>query len=68
MEAEVFFYKGLWKEVVEVVESGIAPAWTTGTWDVILWTHAWAAIAYLKLDRRDDAARLIDRAMSEVHA
>jgi class 3 adenylate cyclase/tetratricopeptide (TPR) repeat protein len=66
MEAEVFFYKGLWKEVVDVVESGIAPAWTTGTWDVILWTHAWAAIAYLKLDRRDDAARLIDRAMSEV--
>jgi hypothetical protein len=31
---------------------GITPAWTTGTWDVILWTYAWAAIAYLKLDRR----------------
>jgi hypothetical protein len=30
MEAKVFFYKGLWKEVVDVVESGIAPAWITG--------------------------------------
>ena len=66
MEAEVFFYKGLWKEVVEVVESGIAPAWATGTWDVILWTHAWAAIACLKLDRRSEAAHMINRAVTEV--
>ena len=66
MEAEVFFYKGLWKEVVEVVEDLIGPAWDTGTWDAILWTYAWAAIAYLKLDRQDDAARLIDRSMTEL--
>jgi tetratricopeptide (TPR) repeat protein len=66
MEAEVFFYKGLWKEVVDVVESGIAPAWTTGAWDIIMWTSAWAAMAYLKLGSRDDAARLMGRAMSEV--
>ena len=65
MEAEVFFYKGLWKEVVEAVESGIAPAWTTGNWDVILWTHAWAAIACLKLDRRTEAAHMINRAVTE---
>ena len=65
MEAEVFFYKGLWKEVVEVVESGIAPAWATGAWDVILGTHAWAAIACLKLDRRSAAAHMIDRAVTE---
>ena len=57
MEAEVFFYKGLWKEVVDVVESGTAPAWTTGAWDMIMWTYAWATMAYLKLGSRDDAAR-----------
>jgi len=66
MEAEIFFYKGLWKEVVEVVETSISPAWATGTWDVLLWTHGWAAIACLKLDRVTDAARIINRAVSEV--
>ena len=66
MEAEVFFYKGLWKEVVEVVETNISPAWTVGKGDVLLWTHGWAAIACLKLDRITEAARMINRAVGEV--
>ncbi len=65
MEAEPFYYKGLWEETVRVVEEEISTAWDIGAWDVILWTYAWAAIACLKLERADDAARLIDEAMTE---
>ena len=65
MEAEPFFYKGLWEETVQVVEEEISTAWDIGTWDVILYTNAWAAIACLKLERADDAARLIDQAMTK---
>jgi len=65
MEAEPLFYKGLWEETVQVVEEGISTAWDIGAWDVILWTYAWAAISCLKLERADDAARLIDQAMTE---
>ncbi len=42
MEAEPFFYKGLWEETVQVVEEEISTAWNIGAWDVILWTYAWA--------------------------
>jgi class 3 adenylate cyclase/tetratricopeptide (TPR) repeat protein len=66
MEAEVFFYKGLWKEVVEVVETGTGPAWTVGKWDVLLWTHGWGTIACLKLGHIAEAARMINRAASEI--
>ncbi len=65
MEAEPFFYKGLWQETVQVAEEEISTALDIGAWDVILWTYAWAAIACLKLERADDAARLIDQAMTE---
>ncbi len=65
MEAEPFFYKGLWEETVRVVEEEISTAWDIGAWDVILWTYAWAAIACLKLERTDDAAKLIDEAMTK---
>jgi class 3 adenylate cyclase/tetratricopeptide (TPR) repeat protein len=68
MEAEPFFYKGLWEETIQVVEEKISTAWDIGAWDVILWTSAWAAIACLKLDREDDAARLIDQAMTDAIA
>jgi tetratricopeptide (TPR) repeat protein len=65
MEAEPFFYKGLWEETVQVVEEEISTAWVIGAWNVILWTYAWAAIACLKLERTDDAAKLIDEAMTK---
>jgi tetratricopeptide (TPR) repeat protein len=65
MEAEPFFYKGLWEETVRVVEEEISTAWNIGAWDVILWAYAWAGIACLKLERADDAARLIDEAMTK---
>ncbi len=65
MEAEPFFYKGLWEETVRVVEEEISTAWDIGAWDVILWAYAWAGIACLKLERADDAARLIDEAMTK---
>ena len=66
MEAEPLFYKGLWEETVQFVEAETSAAWEIGAWDVILWTYAWAAIAYLKLERVDHAERLIEQAMSDV--
>lgn len=66
MEAEVFFYKGLWQQAIDVVEREIGSAWAAGAFDVLLWTHAWAGIAHLKLGRPDRADELIGRAMSEV--
>ncbi len=66
MEAEPLFYLGLWEETVRFVEEEISTAWDIGAWDVILWAYAWAAIACLKLERADDAAKFIDQAMTKV--
>jgi hypothetical protein len=65
MESEVFFYKGLWQQTAEVIEREIAPAWEAGSFDVLLWTHAWAGLAHLKLGRPDRAEDLISWAMRE---
>jgi tetratricopeptide (TPR) repeat protein len=66
MESEVFYYKGLWQQAIDVVERGIRSAWDTGAFQVLLWTHAWAGIAHLKLGRPDRAEQLIGRVKGEV--
>jgi tetratricopeptide (TPR) repeat protein len=66
MEAEVYLYKGLWREAVRVAEEALPVAWETREWNTVVWPSAWAAIAYLKLDRATDARRLLDRVFNEV--
>jgi tetratricopeptide (TPR) repeat protein len=61
MEAETFMYKGLWEEVVRVAEESLPVAWEIGEWPVVLWASAWLTIAYLKLDRVQDAERVLER-------
>jgi tetratricopeptide (TPR) repeat protein len=53
---------------VITAEESLPTAWRTGEWDVVLWSSAWAATAYLKLGQRADARRLLDRALNEVPA
>jgi tetratricopeptide (TPR) repeat protein len=68
MEAEPYVYKGLWDEVVLVAETALPVAWEIREWDVILWSSAWLAIAYLKLGQPADARRILNRAFGEVPA
>jgi tetratricopeptide (TPR) repeat protein len=68
MEAETYLYKGHWREAILVTEEALPTAWQTGEWDVVLWSSAWAATAYLKLGQRADAGRMLDRALNDVPA
>ena len=68
MEAEAYLYKGCWREAVLSTEEALPAAWRTGEWDVVLWSSAWAATAYLKLGQPAEARRLIDSALNEVPA
>lgn len=64
MEAEPYFYRGDWERTASVVEEFQPIAWEIGNWHVILWTSGWAALAYIKLGRIDDAELILDRALS----
>jgi len=64
MEAEPYIYKGLWADVVRVAEESLPIAWEIGEAGVIHFASAWLGIAYLKLDRRDDARRVVARAVT----
>ena len=63
MEAEPWFYKGLWHRVVRVVELNLSTAWENGRWSVVLWASGWGAIACLKLNRISDARALLEPAI-----
>ena len=63
MEAEPWFYKGLWHRAVRVVELNLSTAWENGRWNVVLWASGWGAIACLKLNRISDARALLEPAM-----
>jgi tetratricopeptide (TPR) repeat protein len=63
MEAEPLMYKGSWERVIQVAEEGLPVAWENGHWFVVQYASAWAAIAYLKLNRLQDARRIIDEAV-----
>jgi class 3 adenylate cyclase/tetratricopeptide (TPR) repeat protein len=65
MEAEPYMYKGLWPDVIRVVEEGLPLSWEIREWPVIFWTSAWGAIAYVKLGQHGKARRLLDRAVPE---
>ena len=68
MEAEPFMYQGNWEEVVRVAEAALPSAWEIAEWFVILWSSSWLGIAYTKLGRLEDAARVLGRAASEAPA
>lgn len=63
MEAEPLMYKGLWERAVQVAEEGLPVAREIGDWFIVLYISAWAAISYLKLDRLEDARRIVDEAV-----
>ena len=63
MEAEPWFYKGLWHRAVRVVDENLSTAWENGRWNVVLWASGWAAIACLKLNRISDARAFLEPAM-----
>ena len=63
MEAEPHIYLGQWEDAVRVAEESLPIAWEIGEYSVMLFTSAWLAQAYLKLDRTDDARRVIVRAL-----
>ena len=68
MEAEPYMYKGLWEDVVRVAEEGLPHCWEIREWSPVFWVSAWAAIAYVRLGRLDDARRLLERALPECEA
>jgi tetratricopeptide (TPR) repeat protein len=67
-EAEPYMYKGLWDDVVRVAEEGLPGAWEIRDWTLILFTSAWLTVAHLKLGRKTDARRILDRTFQEVPA
>jgi class 3 adenylate cyclase len=68
MEAEPYMYKGLWHDVIRVVEEGLPLSWEIREWPVIFWTSAWGAIAHVKLGQHEKARRLVERAIPECAA
>jgi class 3 adenylate cyclase/tetratricopeptide (TPR) repeat protein len=68
MEAEPYFYKGLWDEAVLAAEDALTVAWEIGEWTVVFFSSAWLALAYLKLEQPDKARRALDRVFNETPA
>ena len=68
MEAEPYFYKGLWDEAVLAAEEALPVAWEIGEWTVVFFSSAWLALAYLKLGQPDKARRVLDRVFKEAPA
>jgi hypothetical protein len=68
MEAEPYMYKGLWSDVIRVVEEGLPRSWEIREWPVIFWVSAWGAIAHVKLGHHEEARRLLERAIPECAA
>jgi tetratricopeptide (TPR) repeat protein len=65
MEAEVFFYKGCWEDIVRVTNEALPLAQELQEWPVILWSSAWLAIAHLKVRRPTEAREGLDRAFQQ---
>jgi tetratricopeptide (TPR) repeat protein len=66
MEAEPHMYKGDWDSVVKVAEQALPAAWEIREWNAVLCSSAWLVMGYLKLGKRDDAKRVLDRVLKEV--
>jgi tetratricopeptide (TPR) repeat protein len=63
MEAEPHIYAGRWDDAVRAAEENLPLAWEIGEQSVALFVSAWLGLAYLKLGRRDDARRVVERAL-----
>lgn len=68
MNAEPFYYQGLWDEAVQAAESALPVAWEIGEWPVVGFSSAWLAMAYSKLGQLDNARRVLDRLFNEMPA
>ena len=68
METEPYMYKGLWEDVVRVAEESLPQCWEIREWGPVFWISAWAATAYVRLGRLDQAKRLLARAVPECEA
>jgi len=66
MNAEPHLYKGDWDAVVQIAEKALPTAWEIREWVAVLFSSAWLALALLKLGRRLDAQRVLDRVFKEV--
>ncbi|NIP46143.1 MAG: AAA family ATPase [Gammaproteobacteria bacterium] len=63
MESEPYMYQGLWEQAIEAAEAGLPIAWEIGHWRVIMFSSAWATIAYTKLQQLQEAENLMERAL-----
>jgi predicted ATPase/class 3 adenylate cyclase len=66
MNAEPYYYRGLWDEAVKAAESALPVAWEIGEWPVVGFSSAWLALAYSKLGQSDNARRILDRLFNEM--
>jgi predicted ATPase/class 3 adenylate cyclase len=68
MNAEPYYYRGLWQEAVVAGEGALEVAWEIAEWPVALFASAWLAMAYSKLGQLDNARRILDRLFNEMPA
>ena len=68
MEAEPYYYRGLWDEAVLAAEEALPVAWEISEWGVVFFSSAWLAIAHLKLGQPDKARRVLDHLFNEAPA
>lgn len=68
MNAEPYYYRGLWSEAVLAAEGSLPVAWEIGEWPVVIFSSAWLSMAYAKLGQSDNARRILDRVFNEVPA
>jgi predicted ATPase/class 3 adenylate cyclase len=66
MNAEPYYYRGLWDEAVVAAQDALPVAWEIGEWPVIIFSSAWLALAYSKLGQADNAQRVLDRLFDEL--
>ena len=65
MESEAYMYKGAWRETIQVAQEHLPFAWEVGNWAVVLWSSAFATVAEVKLGGLDNAAAIIEKALTE---
>lgn len=68
MNAEPYYYLGLWDHAVLAAQDALPVAWEIGEWPVVIFSSAWQALAYSKLGQSDNAQRVLDRLFNEMPA
>jgi tetratricopeptide (TPR) repeat protein len=64
MEGEPYFYLGRWDEVLSATGESLPLAWEVGEHSPIVFGCSWRGLAALKLGRRDEARRVLERALT----